>query len=158
MFTLSLYTHVTLECAGADTPRARAFCSCNVQKWYLVQSWKFWFVKRPTDFCILHTIKRLDISLARRAKAGVCCWMLIIYQFLWLKVFMNKSPGQTFAFFLGLYSFLAALFAVHLAVFLSVTPQPGKDVEPTNFGRYAYHNYPNAKIGHFLSLVYILFH
>ena len=62
---------------------------------------------------------------------------------------MNKSPGQTFAFFLALYSFLAALFAVHLAVVLSVTPKPGKDVEPTNFGRYAYHNYPNAKIGHF---------
>ena len=65
-----------------------------------------------------------------------------------VKVYMYNSPGQTFAFFLAFYSFLVALFAVHLAVFLSVTPQPGKDVEPTNFGRYAYPNYPNAKIGH----------
>lgn len=58
-----------------------------------------------------------------------------------------SRAGQILGFFLIFYSFLAALFAVHLAVFLSVTPQPGRDSEPANFGRYAYPNYPNTKIG-----------
>ena len=34
-----------------------------------------------------------------------------------------------------------------MAVFYALTPEPGQDVRPVNFGRYAYPNYPNARIG-----------
>lgn len=44
------------------------------------------------------------------------------------------------------YSILAAIFAVHLAIFLAITPGPSLDRRPWNFGKYAYSNYPNRKI------------
>jgi hypothetical protein len=58
-----------------------------------------------------------------------------------------KSWGLTFSYLFAFYMAIGALFAVHLAVFYAVTPEPGQDVRPVNFGRYAYPNYPNAKIG-----------
>lgn len=77
-------------------------------------------------------------------------WGKLVHHFypeIFQVVIIASRAGQTLGFFFIFYSFLAALFAVHMAVFLSVTPQPGRDSEPSNFGRYAYPNYPNAKIG-----------
>ena len=50
-------------------------------------------------------------------------------------------------FYVVFYLFFTAIFAIHLSAFLAVTPHPGKEVTPWNFGKYAYPNYPNSKIG-----------
>ena len=61
--------------------------------------------------------------------------------------FPISPSGQILSFFLLFYIVLGGIFAAHLAVFIHLTPEAGVDVTPWNFGRYAYPNYPNAKIG-----------
>ena len=58
-------------------------------------------------------------------------------------------------FFFIFYSILALIFAIHLAIFLAITPGPSVDRPPWNHARYAYSNYPNRKIG--ISIMYIEF-
>ena len=57
--------------------------------------------------------------------------------------------AQIAAFFGVFYTIVGGIFAVHLAVFITISPQPAEDIAPWNFGRYAYSNYPNAKIGRY---------
>ena len=58
-----------------------------------------------------------------------------------------RCTAQIAAFFAVFYTIVGGIFAVHLAVFITISPQPAEDIAPWNFGRYAYSNYPNAKIG-----------
>lgn len=46
-----------------------------------------------------------------------------------------------------MYAVLGGIFAIHLSVFVALTPKPGLEIEPWNYGKYAYPNYPNSKIG-----------
>lgn len=57
------------------------------------------------------------------------------------------SLGQLLLFFAVFFTLVGIFFAIHLAVFLAITPSPASGVAPWNFGGYAYPNYPNAKIG-----------
>ena len=61
--------------------------------------------------------------------------------------FVLSNSVQILAYLTVLYIFLAGLLAAHIFLFIAVTPAPAPDVRPWNFGRYAYPNYPNAKIG-----------
>ena len=58
------------------------------------------------------------------------------------------SIGQLLLFFAIFFTLIGGFFAVHLAVFVAITPSPDSGVAPWNFGGYAYPNYPNSKIGH----------
>ena len=49
------------------------------------------------------------------------------------------------------FTLVGAFFAIHLAVFIAITPSPDTGVSPWNFGGYSYPNYPNAKIGNIYS-------
>ena len=55
--------------------------------------------------------------------------------------------GQILGFYLVFFTVVGSYFAVHLSVFVAVTPGPRENVTPWNFGQYAYANYPNSKIG-----------
>lgn len=55
-------------------------------------------------------------------------------------------------FYVVFYLFFSGIFAIHLSAFLAVTPHPGEDVTPWNFGKYAYPNYPNSKIGNSIAI------
>ncbi|XP_019857967.1 PREDICTED: uncharacterized protein LOC109586231 [Amphimedon queenslandica] len=55
--------------------------------------------------------------------------------------------SQLGAFYFAFYLAIGIFFAAHLAIFLGMTPHPAPGVLPWNFGRYAYPNYPNSKIG-----------
>lgn len=55
--------------------------------------------------------------------------------------------GQLGAFYFVFYLTIGAFFAAHLAIFVAMTPSPASGILPWNFGRYAYPNYPNSKIG-----------
>lgn len=57
------------------------------------------------------------------------------------------SAVQILLFYLALYSALGGFFVIHMVAFVGLTPQPGENIKPWNFGRYAYSNFPNAKIG-----------
>ena len=57
------------------------------------------------------------------------------------------SLVQLGGFFLVFYTLIGGFFAIHLAVFVGITPSPGPGIAPWNFGKYAYPNYPNAKLG-----------
>lgn len=54
---------------------------------------------------------------------------------------------QIAAFFGVFYTVVGGIFAAHLAVFITISPKPSENITPWNFGKYAYPNYPNAKIG-----------
>lgn len=56
-------------------------------------------------------------------------------------------PVQILAFYIIFYSVLVLIFAIHLGVFMALTPSPHINTTPWNYGRYAYSNYPNAKLG-----------
>lgn len=62
--------------------------------------------------------------------------------------------AQIGAFFLVFYFVVGGIFVSHVAVFVAIAPDPAEDAQPQNFGRYAYPNYPNAKIGMIKSTVY----
>ena len=66
----------------------------------------------------------------------------------------HGNPVKLLLFYVVFYLFFTAIFAVHLSAFLAVTPHPGKYVTPWNFGKYAYPNYPNSKIGIILVLLH----
>lgn len=57
--------------------------------------------------------------------------------------------GKLLLFFAVFFTSVGSFFAVHLAVFVAITPSPKVGVTPWNFGGYAYPNYPNSKIGMF---------
>ena len=57
-----------------------------------------------------------------------------------------KSWAKIAAFFGVFYTVVGGIFAAHLSVFITISPQPAENIAPWNFGRYAYSNYPNAKI------------
>ena len=59
------------------------------------------------------------------------------------------SIGQLLLFFAIFFTLIGGFFAVHLAVFVAITPSPDSGVAPWNFGGYAYPNYPNSKTGQF---------
>lgn len=56
------------------------------------------------------------------------------------------SWGQIGVFYFFFFTLTASFFFVQLAVFVGITPSPGPNIAPWNFGKYAYPNYPNAKI------------
>ena len=57
------------------------------------------------------------------------------------------SVVKILGFYATLYVVLGGIFMTHLIVFLEISPAPGVNVTPWNFGRYGYPNFPNAKIG-----------
>lgn len=59
----------------------------------------------------------------------------------------QQLSGQILGFYLVFFTVVGSYFAVHLGVFVAVTPGPRENVTPWNFGKYAYANYPNSKIG-----------
>ena len=64
--------------------------------------------------------------------------------------------GQILAFYIVFYGVLALIFFIHLTVFVNLTPEPNVGTTPWNFGRYAYSNYPNRKIGKTIRIVWCI--
>ena len=82
---------------------------------------------------------------------GKTVWYCAVYstgdQLLLKFLLLSFFPAQIGVFFLVFYGIVGGIFAAHLAIFVGITPHPAEDVHPWNFGRYAYPNYPNSKIG-----------
>ena len=57
------------------------------------------------------------------------------------------SAAQIVSFFVVFYIVVGGIFMAHLFAFIAITPSPGEGVQPWNYGKYAYPNYPNSKIG-----------
>ena len=64
-----------------------------------------------------------------------------------LHLFLFIPLGQIGVFYLFFFTLTGSFFFVQLAVFVGITPSPGPNIAPWNFGKYAYPNYPNAKLG-----------
>ena len=62
-------------------------------------------------------------------------------------IILGSPSGQILGFYFVFFTVVGSYFAVHLSVFVAVTPGPRENVTPWNFGKYAYANYPNSKIG-----------
>lgn len=77
----------------------------------------------------------------------VCVYSLMWNLDLDLTIDINDLLGNVLAFYMVFYSALLVIFIIHLAVFIILTPPRSVGTTPWNFGRYAYTNYPNRKLG-----------
>ena len=62
-------------------------------------------------------------------------------------LYCSAPTAHISAFYFFFFAAVGGYFAAHLAVFVAVTPAPRENITPWNFGKYAYPNYPNAKLG-----------
>lgn len=103
---------------------------------------------KAAGFCRFAYNKQTKEFFGRTCKSwGKQCSFLFIAAAVKLIHAFKTLPAQIVSFFLVFYAIVGGIFAVHLAIFIGITPQSAEDVHPWNFGRYAYPNYPNSKIG-----------